>query len=201
MDSADDIFQTQSLTRNQARRTYLITYSQADLSKVPSRDSFAKLVVEAFTSRGNVKAKPLHWACCQEAHADGGKHYHLCIKLSEPQRWQAAKSYVAVRTGIILHFSSAHDNYYTAYKYVTKTDEEVFHSSDHPNLTNVHSPKTKSCIRAYREKRNNQQVSNKQNQPPKKQPKLSNLAVHEFLIENKIKRKEELFAMAREQRE
>lgn len=206
MDSAgDDIFQTQRLTGNQARRTYLVTYSQADLEKIPTRECISKLIVEAFRSRGDLKAKPLHWACCQEDHADGGKHYHLCIKLSQPQRWKAAKSYVAVRTGIILHFSSAHDNYYAAYKYVTKTDEEVFHSPDHPNLVDARSPKTKTCIRAFREKSKTartQRTSNEQqNQPPKKQPKLSNLAVHEFLIANKIKRKEELFAIAREQRE
>jgi len=49
---ADDVFQTQRLTANQARRTYLVTYSQADLEKVPTRERFADLVVDAFLEGG-----------------------------------------------------------------------------------------------------------------------------------------------------
>ena len=49
-DNENDVFQTQQLKTNQARQTYLVTYSQADLNKVPTRESFANLVVSGFTN-------------------------------------------------------------------------------------------------------------------------------------------------------
>lgn len=197
---ADDVFQTQRLTANQARRTYLVTYSQADLEKVPTRERFADLVVDAFLEGGEKqKAKPLHWACCQEEHADGGKHYHLCIKLSQPKRWKTVKSHVAVYHKIILHFSSAHDNYYSAYKYVTKSDKNVYHSKDHPNLADAGSPKTKNCIKAFRQKSSKSKSEKPECPKPKKPRRLSNLDVHEILLENQIKKKDELLALGKEQ--
>ena len=51
------------------RRSYLITYSQADLLKFPTRESFALAVVDAFTSERS-QVKPQHWACCVEQHSD-----------------------------------------------------------------------------------------------------------------------------------
>ena len=202
MECSDDIFQTQRLATNQARRTYLITYSQADLEKVPTRKRFAEIVVDAFLEGGEQqKAKPIHWACCQEEHADGGKHYHLCIKLTQPKRWKSVKSHLAVYNKIVVHFSSAHDNYYSAYKYVTKTDKQVFHSQGHPNLADAGSPKTKSCIQAFRQKSSRNRTEKTECPKLKKPRRLSNLDVHEILLENKIKGKEELFALAREQYE
>ena len=98
--------------KQKARRTYLMTYSQADLNKVPTRESFANLVVLGFTNgKQEQKAQPLHWACCLEEHANEGKHYHLSLKFSQPARWKSAQSSVADLTGVVLHFSSAHDNY------------------------------------------------------------------------------------------
>ena len=35
----------------EVRRVYLITYSQADTTKVPSRERFAEIVLERFQSR------------------------------------------------------------------------------------------------------------------------------------------------------
>ena len=68
-----------------ARRTYLITYSQADIDAFPTRESFAKVVKEVFTS-SNGKSQPLHWSCAREKYANGGVHYHMALQLSSPKR-------------------------------------------------------------------------------------------------------------------
>ena len=72
-----DIFLT---NKRVGRRQYLVTYSQADLSKFPSRDSFGNMLHNEF-NKGNGIVRVCHWACCREQHADGGYHYHCAIKL------------------------------------------------------------------------------------------------------------------------
>jgi hypothetical protein len=71
-------------SKHQIRRTYLVTYSQADLSKFPTRESFGQQVV-AYFNEGSGKVEVQHWACCLEPHEIiSGLHYHLCVKLSGP---------------------------------------------------------------------------------------------------------------------
>lgn len=103
----------------------------------------------------------------------------------------------------MLHFSESHDNYYSAYKYITKSDGEVFHSNEHPNLKDIGSPKTKNCVKAYRasKKRKSSTIENGKTASKPKQRRLSNLDVSEFMIENKIATDTELFATANEQKE
>jgi hypothetical protein len=59
------------------RLVYLVTYSQADLTKFSSREEFAEALVLAFSKDNNI----IQWCCCLEDHKDGGKHYHVAIKL------------------------------------------------------------------------------------------------------------------------
>ena len=73
---------------------------------------------------------------------------------------------------ISANFSDKHDNYYTAFKYINKTDENVYTSQGHPDLKEIGSPQTKQCINAYckksKEKKragNNEQNNQKQNEP------------------------------------
>ena len=58
----DNDFQSEKLYARTARQTYLITYSQADLTKVRSRKDFGRLLKTAFNRRSG-KIKVLHWAC------------------------------------------------------------------------------------------------------------------------------------------
>ena len=51
---------------------------------------------------------------------------------------------------IVVNFSENHETYYTAYKYVCKKDCNIIHSQNHPDLQEVSSPKTKTCIKAYK---------------------------------------------------
>ena len=58
--SAMDDFQSKQLANpRNGRRTYLVTYSQADLNKFPSRESFGQMLEEQFNT-GTGKAKVSH---------------------------------------------------------------------------------------------------------------------------------------------
>ena len=137
MDAGDE-----ELDANTVRKAYLITYSQADLKRFPSRGSFANCVVEAFLYQ-ECREKVVHWVCRMEPHKDSGKHYHFAIKLSEDKRWKPTKKYLLKSHRISVHFSNKHENYYSAYNYAAKIDKEAVHSVNHPNLADASSPKTK----------------------------------------------------------
>ena len=89
--------------------------------------------------------------------------------------------------GVVLNFSEARDNYYTAYKYVTKQDTDVYLSPGHPILM-TWDPK--KCVRAYRESssriraQQDTSVQNKTNKINKIRRLLSTIKVSEFLIKN-----------------
>ena len=68
-------------SKNQMRRTYLATSSQAVKSKFPTRESFGEEIAKYF-DMGLPKAKTDYWACTLEPHKEGGEHYHFSIKLS-----------------------------------------------------------------------------------------------------------------------
>ena len=135
------------IDKSKPRRTYLVTYNKADLQKFPTRELFAKAVLTAFTSRRG-KFVPQHWACCLEKHSDGGYHYHVALKLSGPKRWLEAKRALETKHGIAVNFSD-HDGYYTAYQYIRKEDDMVYHSTGHPNLDEVGFPRMKRCQEFY----------------------------------------------------
>ncbi len=173
------------------RKTYLLTYSQLDLDKFPTRQSFANCVVEAFSSE-SVKCRLLRWVCSLEDHKDGGKHYHMALKFSLNKRWLSAKKSLLERHGISVHFSENHDNHYSAYRYATKSDEEAFHSGGHPNLKDVRSPKrkagTKSLRKSTAKKRSaqNSRGACSSRRSEAKKIRLSNLHVSQLLVEQNI---------------
>ena len=53
-----------NLAVREVRRVYLITYSQADTTKVPSRERFAEIVLEGFELRNVSDSAVEQWACC-----------------------------------------------------------------------------------------------------------------------------------------
>ena len=208
MDSSDS-----ELDIDTVRKTYLITYSQADLKRFPTRESFGKCVVEAF-SLGKTKSRLLHWVCSQEAHKDGKKHYHVALKFDSNVRWKAAKVYMYNNKGISVHFSDKHYGYYAAYNYAVKYDKEPFLSPGHPNLPDAKYPKTKICSQALRRstalKRKSLQNESEptpstsgvsSSQGSKKMKRLSNFEVSEYLLKNSIKNDTELLALANVQKE
>jgi hypothetical protein len=75
-------------------------------------------------------------------HQDGGKHFHMALKLDKKTRWLAVRNFLDMRHGIKVNFSDKHDNYFSAYKYVVKHDADYILSDNHPDLTNATAPRT-----------------------------------------------------------
>lgn len=136
------------LTPQQVRSVYLLTYSQADLSIFPDRESFASAVCEAVSKCEGPKVKIMQWICCQESHKKGGKHYHMAVKLNKIKRWLPIRHFLKSKWNVDVHFSNRHVNYYSAWLYTTKEDQNFLQSSGHPDLTNSGPPRTMSASQA-----------------------------------------------------
>ena len=116
------------------RKVYLVTYSQVDEEKCSNQERFAEMVLETFDPRKENSMQPVQWAVSKEPHSESGIHYHMCVKFSNIKRWYGAKLHLLANYNISVHFSENHQNYISAYRYVTKEDTDVFHSSGHPDL-------------------------------------------------------------------
>jgi len=187
---------------NISRRTFLLTYSQADLLKFPDCESFTKIVLEALENcKSSTTVK--EWACCQELHADGGSHYHMAINLSAPRRWNTIKNYIYGKYSISVNFATQSGcGYVAAYRYVSKNKpiEEVLHSANHTNLQHIGSPKTSAAMRKNQGKRQSAAKASAETAPAnvreKKRKRLTNENVAKFMVDEKIKTEQELFAIA-----
>ena len=173
------------LTQRQARSVYLITYSRARLDRFPTRESFSNAVLQAFI---RTPATPVRWVCAREDHADGTKHYHMSIKLDRVQRWLAVKARIHAANDIQVHFSGRHANYYSAWQYSTKEDEQPLQSKDHPDLTNTGQPQTMNASTA------------RQTRGTRKRSRLSAFDLTEIVLVKKIKSRVQLLALANSQR-
>ena len=139
---------------------YLITYSRADCSKFPSRESFASAVVEAWR---NFSVRILQWVVSIEAHSTptgsaaceemNRYHFHMAVKLAKKARWLQVRNYLDDKFGIKVNFtdSDSQGTYFSAYRYVTKDDNEALHSPGHPDLTDD-TPRTESAINSRKRK-------------------------------------------------
>ena len=210
---------TRELNASAVRQVYLVTYSQADLDKFPTRRSFAEAVVCSFHE---TDAKVLQWFCSKESHENGGYHYHMALKLDRCKRWLRSKSHLKREHNISVHFSNLHYNYYSAWKYVTKEDTDVIESEDHPDLWNSKPPKTNaaSSLKKRSGKReplsrtdgddeadNNNSDSEESNHADqgklsakKKKKRLSSFELSEIIVEKGITSRTELLAYANKQK-
>ena len=200
MDSPDD-FQSTSMNPRAHRKVYLITYSQANRILYPTKESFGLDEVEAF-NQGLSKMKVLPCTCCLESHQNEGDHYHLAVKLSGSKRWKCVTEFLMKKSGIVVNFSDSHHNYYTALKYISKRDTNIFLSLNHPNLQEMSSPKTSKYLSLLRRKRahSSHSVSNRAEREGEtglsKIKHLSNYEVYEFITGNNIQSVDELFFIA-----
>ena len=185
------------------KRQYLVTYSQCDLNKFPTRQSFGEMLCHEFNS-GTSKVRVQHWACCREPHSEEGMHYHCSIKLTGKKKWAMVRRNIQEKYGINVNFSSRHDYYYSAYQYVVKEDSEVFHSRGHPDLSNVGPPRTSKCIRANRDKAANKATPEGDGEQPGpsgsvsrgRKRLLSPSDIGDFIVAKKIYTKKELYTEA-----
>ena len=116
MNSSDtEDFVGMSRKKSTMTRQYLVTYSKANMTKFPTRETFAEAVVNSFTLSGKVTVQ--HWACCLEEHENtSGQYYHMCFKLSGPKRWKPVKNHLMSNHQIIVNFSESHQTYCTEFE-------------------------------------------------------------------------------------
>ena len=76
-DSAEGL--SSNLNDRAVGHVYLITYSEADPQKFPSRESFAQAVVKSFEA---INTKIELWVCSKEAHQVNRFHYYMALKLN-----------------------------------------------------------------------------------------------------------------------
>ena len=70
---------------------------------------------------------------------EGGFHYHCCMKQTCVKKWLSVKNNITRKHNTVVKFSDTHSHYIYAYRYVCKSDREVFHSPGHPDLSDVGS--------------------------------------------------------------
>ena len=58
----------------------------------------------------------------------------MALKLTGPKKWLQCKRALQKKHGVVVNFSD-HDGYYTAYRYISKSDENVYHSPNHEELS------------------------------------------------------------------
>lgn len=202
------------------RRMYLVTYSQADTIRFPTRKSFADFVVAAF-NKSYAKTKKtnptrvIQWSVALEKHQDGGDHYHVALRLSDPKKfygpWKAM-----FENGVVVDVSDKHDYYISMFRYICKDDIGFVTSGNHPDLEHVGSPRTKQCNAANRKRRSSEgktgsrrsteskKSEEKENQVSYKRSwnnKLANIDVADFVIKKNISTKVELYAEANKRKE
>ena len=103
MDKDMDHFQNSPLVYTKlARRTDLVTYSQADLAKISTRKVQENI--------GSGKNRVQHCACSQEKRQGGGGHCHVAVQLTRPKRWKSVKDLISSTAGITVNFSDSHGN-------------------------------------------------------------------------------------------
>ena len=182
-DDGDDAFIDEG--EPNSRSVYMITYSRADLQKVPTKESFVELILEAFHRNGT--AKIIQYICCVEPHKDGAPHYHMCIKLNKQKKWKAARKYLADKKGINVNFRDTFSNYYAGYMYVSKEDNECILSDGHPNLTNP--PRTGAATEARRE-----------GSARNRRRSFDALDLSELIVREKIRNKTDLLRLCHKQK-
>lgn len=134
------------LHSRQDRMTYLVTYSQADLTRFPKREDFAWLVVGLFND-SDAQGRVEYWACGREAHPNtSGFHYHLALKLTTVMRWNQVKTMLMEDHDVVVNFSGEHNMYPYAQRYAVKEDPDAVFSPNHPPLAALGSPKTKKAV-------------------------------------------------------
>ena len=123
-------------------------------------------------------------------HEDGGKHFHMAVKLDKKTRWLAVRNFINSQHGIKVNFSDKHENYFTAYTYVFKEDADYVLSENHPDLANATAPRTTNATQK-RKTNSKKRVASK-----KKRKRLAVYDVVRIIQSKGIKSQVELMALA-----
>ena len=106
-------------------------YSQAAESKYSIPESFGKMLDAEFNAGSSV-VKVNYRACSREEHHNDSFYYHCALKLKGCKKWLSVKNRLAEEHGIQASFSDKPNFYMSTYRYVCKSDQEVYHSENNP---------------------------------------------------------------------
>ena len=123
--SQSDFQDTDSLGKRFICKVYLVTYNRVNKGKCSNRGRSAEMVLEAFALRKKSSAWPVQRAVSKEPHSQSAFHYHMFVKFSNNKRWYGAKCHVLASCNISVHFNDNHQNYISAYRYMTNEDTDV----------------------------------------------------------------------------
>ena len=177
------------MAANSPQRTiYLVTYSQADLSKFPSRESFSVAILNGFEAR-NVQV--VMWVTSLEHHQNAGCHYHMALKLASKSRWLKVRAEVLKNHAINVNFREQKEGntYYSAYQYVTKADGEFIASPGHPEMTAL--PRTEKAIAA--KKAAHQQIPSRKR---RREERMSDFDLLKIVQQRKFTSRLQIFSLA-----
>ena len=123
------------------------------------------------------------------------------MKLSGSKRWKSVKEFLLNESEIVVNFSDSHQNYYTALKYISKKDTNIFLSPNHPNLQELSSSKTLKYLSPIKKKKKrahlSHSVSNRaEREGETKFKRWSDYEVYEFITGNYIQSADELFSVS-----
>lgn len=183
-----------------SKETFLITYSQADVLKVPDRASFGRLLADTFNSMekdGGIIVN--RWTCGAETHSQtSGFHYHLAMEMKKPRRWIMVRRCLEERYQMHCDFQTF-ENYFHAFTYVTKMDAHyVLWPSWH--RTDLQNPKTSKAVRAKMNQALPGPSSSKGKEKSRKRPaRLDVEVLGEIIIKNNIRTEKELAILSKDQ--
>ena len=170
------------LHQRAVRSVYLVTYSRADMTKCPTRESFANEVVKYFQS---TKVNVLHWVCCIEEHESNGQRFHLALKLSKTRDGYLLKGKCKTITMSFFTFLTLM-SIIIQHGAVTKSDKLYLQSVGHPDLKHGTAPQTSNACQANCHKR---KTKNTINVNKNKKKKLTNKTVSDIIHYKNIKNK------------
>ena len=191
--------------KNTGQRTYLVTYSQADTRKFPTRALFGRAVATSFGGT-NVD----YFAVGTESHEDGGIHYHCSIRLNKTMRWKSSKSHLSDEHGIIVNYATSSAMYMGAFRYATKNDRDFYMGNvlkKHPNCGMVSDTyqRALSANNTYchnvDSKRAASASSSRQSTTTEKKKRIQKSDVAMFIVENNIHTELELKSVSVERRD
>ena len=97
-------------------------------------------------------AEVSHWPWCEEYHENKDIHYHMLINITKLQRWKSVKEQLKSKHNINVHFCDKPFGYIANYRYICKSNKEVLHKGNHPDLRYIGSPRTKAYMKPNKAK-------------------------------------------------
>ena len=111
--SSTDLQDISVLTREQVGRFVVDAFN----NPVPGGQGGRPRAEAAGLEGDSVSCRVLKMVVFQEQHGDGGRHFHVAVRLALKLRFAPVKRTLRERYGLPSHFSSTHSNFSTAVRY------------------------------------------------------------------------------------